>query len=108
MMKGIRTQAGILFFSLFLMILASSNRVVQAKESACKGPKEDPDIVWCGSSPQLTFEKLAAYLGPILAFSPDEPLLKGTSGASIIIPEAMPFEEPSKGPVVYYRLRNVI
>ncbi|HEX5037485.1 MAG TPA: hypothetical protein VFX30_10040 [bacterium] len=73
----------------------------------CPSHASDPTVVWCGSSPDLTFQELAASLGPILAFSPDEPLLEGTSGKAIRLPEAMPFESKSAAPVVYYRLRNV-
>ena len=65
-------------------------------------------IVWHGSDPQITFEDLAHYCGPMLWFSPDEPLLKGTTGAAIRIPEPVPFEDPADSPVVYYRVRELL
>ncbi len=70
---------------------------------------EDPSgIVWHGSSPRLTFEDLARYCGPILWFSPDEPLLDSAPGAAIRIPESVPFEEAAETPVVYYRVRKLL
>ena len=43
-------------------------------QRACCGMDAD-GVVWYGSNPTITFEELAKYCGPILWFSPDEPLL---------------------------------
>jgi hypothetical protein len=67
-----------------------------------------PAIVWYGSDPTITFEELARYCGPILWFSPDEPLLNKTPDSGIRIPEAVPFEEPAGAPVLYYRVRKLL
>lgn len=65
-------------------------------------------LVWHGMSRYITFEELAAYCGPILWFSPDEPLLHGLSGREIDQPRAFPFETPATRPVCYYRVRTVL
>jgi len=80
-------------------------------DEAAAGPAgivfDEPGIVWEGTDPSLTFERLAALCGPILWFSPDEPLLHRKKGPDIMIPQPLPFDPPSDGPVVYYRLRTV-
>ncbi|UCG30170.1 MAG: hypothetical protein JSV53_11855 [candidate division WOR-3 bacterium] len=65
-------------------------------------------IVWSGNNPKMTIEQLAAYCGPILWFSPDEPLLAGNEGQEISLPEPFPFEETVTTPVVYYRIRTIV
>lgn len=75
---------------------------------ACCGLGDVQGIVWHGSDPKMTFEELASYCGPILWFSPDEPLLDLTPEAKIVIPESVPFEEPADTPVVYYRVRRLL
>ena len=65
-------------------------------------------IVWSGTDSLMTIEQLAAHCGPILWFSPDEPLLAGTQGRDIRIPSAFPFETAADAPVVYYRVRNIL
>jgi hypothetical protein len=65
-------------------------------------------IVWSGNNPEMKIERLAAYCGPILWFSPDEPLLAATKGSEILIPEPFPFEESAMTPVVYYRIRTIL
>jgi len=71
-------------------------------------------VLWSGSDPTMTLERLAAYAAPIVWFSPDEPLLrvgqkKGlASGKDILIPEPFPFEDHPGRPVVYYRLRRIL
>lgn len=65
-------------------------------------------IVWSGNNPKMNIEHLAALCGPILWFSPDEPLLAGSKGTEIRIPESFPFEEPAMTPVVYYRIRTIL
>jgi hypothetical protein len=81
---------------------------VKAEEIACcaEGPIEA--IIWSGVDSLMTIEELASYAGPVLWFSPDEPLLRGTSGVDMRIPEAFPFEEAPDAPVVYYRVRKVV
>jgi hypothetical protein len=67
-----------------------------------------PGVVWWGTSSQMTLGQLAAYLAPVYWFSPDEPLLSGAEGAGIMIPQALPFETPSDGPVVYYQFEELV
>lgn len=70
---------------------------------------ESSQVIWAGSRSQMTLDELAVYCGPILWFSPDEPLLKHVKEpADIDNPMAFPFEEPADGPVVYYRVRTII
>ena len=64
-------------------------------------------VVWFGREPRMTLSRLAAYCAPVVWFSPDEPLLEERSGKDITIPQAFPFEEAGKGPVVYYRVRSL-
>ena len=66
-----------------------------------------PGIVWSGQDSSMTLERLAAYCGPVLWFSPDEPLLQGSEETGIRVPSAFPFEASPEKPVVYYRLRQV-
>ena len=80
---------------------------IRKMERACCG-EESYGIVWHGSNPRITFEELARYCGPILWFSPDEPLLDFTPGTEVMIPEPVPFEEPADSPVVYYRVRRLL
>ena len=84
----------------------AEDRMTATKEACCQ--VDFPGIVWYGSDPKMTFEELASYCGPILWFSPDEPLLDFTPGAKIMIPEPVPFEEPANAPVVYYRVRELL
>ena len=65
-------------------------------------------VVWHGADPQMPIERLAAYCGPIVWFSPDEPLLNDKTGKDIMIPEPFPFEPAATGPVVYYRVRQIV
>jgi hypothetical protein len=79
---------------------------VQRKVPCCDTSSKR--IVWIGERQWMTFDELAAYCGPILWFSPDEPLLDDLDRpGGIDIPMAFPFETPGAGPVVYYRVRNV-
>jgi len=80
---------------------------IQREEPCCE--IDNPIVVWVGDDPIMTFGELAAYCGPILWFSPDEPLLENLERpGEINIPMAFPFEESTGRPVVYYRLRNII
>jgi len=66
-------------------------------------------VVWAGNDSLLTFVDLAAYCGPVLWFSPDEPLLpQPRSAPGIAIPTSLPFDLLAGGPVVYYRVRTLV
>ena len=67
-----------------------------------------PGVVWWGTSSQMTMGQLAAYLGPVYWFSPDEPLLRGTIAETIMLPQALPFETTPEGPVVYYEFEELV
>jgi hypothetical protein len=68
-----------------------------------------PRVAWYGTEATLSLSELAAACGPVLWFSPDEPLLDGkTRPEAIDIPTAFPFEGPTDRPVVYYRLRTIL
>ena len=64
-------------------------------------------VIWRGPGPMLTVETLAAYAGPVIWFSPDEPLLHRHKPSVVDLPEAFPFEPRAATPVVYYRLREL-
>ena len=60
--------------------ICSAEETKARTKRVCCG--QDPTgILWHGSTPRITFEELARYCGPILWFSPDEPLLDLTPGA---------------------------
>ena len=65
-------------------------------------------IIWSGINPKMTIRELASYCGPIMWFSPDEPLLNEAEGKDVMLPEPFPFEGSSSTPVVYYRLRTIL
>ena len=65
-------------------------------------------IVWSGADSIMSIATLAAYCGPILWFSPDEPLLANLAGRDIRIPTTFPFEDSTDAPVVYYRVRQIL
>jgi hypothetical protein len=44
------------------MMLGTAVDSLDAKEKRCKGPQDDPAIVWCSASPEIGFDKLAASL----------------------------------------------
>ena len=95
--------------AVFLLLLAGLGQAQgQDEKPCCQALKEQPGIIWYGSNPKMTFEQLAAYAGPIVSFSPDEPLLEGTEGAAIRLPEPVYFEEDPDAPVVYYRVKTVL
>src|SRR5512145_1029915 len=65
-------------------------------------------VVWAGTDSLVPFAELAAYCGPVLWFSPDEPLLPRPRNAQdIAIPMAFPFDLLAGGPVVHYRVRTL-
>jgi len=65
-------------------------------------------LVWQSAERFISFEELAQSAGPILWFSPDEPLLRDRKGKDIDIPTSFPFEPVAANPVVYYRVRRVL
>lgn len=67
-----------------------------------------PGVVWWGTQRQMSFQQLVSYVAPVYWFSPDEPLLEGTSGAEIRMPAALPFQDAPDAPVVYYQVKEVI
>jgi hypothetical protein len=70
---------------------------------------DNASVVWMGADPAMTFGELAAHAAPILWFSPDEPLIEGQARpGGISQPQAFPFENDPGGPVVYYRIRNLV
>jgi len=89
----------------------ASAQIDVIRELPCCQPDEGrgAGVVWAGTDTLMTLERLAAYCGPVLWFSPDEPLLDHVRHPSEInIPEPFPFEEPTDDPVVYYRFRTLI
>ncbi len=67
-----------------------------------------PGIVWWGTETEMTVERLASLAAPIFWFSPDEPLLRGTEGREIMMPEHLPFEDSASAPVVYFQLDEIV
>ncbi|MGB5304541.1 MAG: hypothetical protein WBO43_07800, partial [Gemmatimonadota bacterium] len=67
-----------------------------------------PGVVWWGTEEELTVERIASFAAPIYWFSPDEPLLRGTSGRDIMMPSNLPFEDSASAPVVYYQLDEMV
>jgi hypothetical protein len=65
-------------------------------------------LLWHGNRRVMTFAELAAYCGPVVWLSPDEPLLEGAEGKDVHLPTGFPFEAEPDGPVVYYRVRSVL
>ena len=67
-----------------------------------------PGIVWWGTETEMTVQRLAELAAPIYWFSPDEPLLRGTEGKDIMMPEHLPFQDSASSPVVYYQLDEIV
>jgi len=67
-----------------------------------------PGVVWWGARAEMPVARLAAYLAPILWFSPDEPSLLGASGPDIRTPEPFPGEPVADRPVMYYQVDRVL
>lgn len=81
---------------------------VSPEEVPCCDESGIQAIVWHGNETRMSIRRLAAYCAPVLWFSPDEPLLNGTEGRDIMLPEAFPFDETAESPVVYYRIRTIL
>ena len=93
-------------YSSFAQSLQS--RIDALKKLPCCDFSEVPGVIWVGNDPVMTVRELAAYCGPVLWFSPDEPLLNGAQGVGIRIPEPLFFEEPADSAIVYYRVRTIL
>jgi hypothetical protein len=63
-------------------------------------------IIYQSSDTLISFDKIAEAAAPMLWFSPDEPELYDAN-RDIQLPQAMPFDEPSTTPILYYKIRNV-
>lgn len=101
-MKSDFLDTGVVLFVVIVILLLPV--IGQAQGDA----EPESGVIWSGSDPKMSLSRLAAYCGPILWFSPDEPLLHDSTGTGIRIPEAFPFENHPDAPVVYYRLRTVL
>ena len=85
----------------FLLLTCPVTAVAQ--EQRCDFSKV-PGVVWWGTETQLQVSRVAAYLAPILWFSPDEPSLEGARGPDIRVPEVFPGESVPARPVLYYQI----
>jgi hypothetical protein len=114
MMRALSVSLIFLIFAAAGTSAAASETVGPATAECCKHEDlaADYGIIWTGSDPQMTIERLAAYAAPILWFSPDEPLLKEgpirKKGKDIKLPTPFPFEEDTGEPVVYFRVRRIL
>jgi len=114
MMRALSVSLIFLIFAAAGTSAAASETVGPATAECCKHEDiaADYGIIWTGSDPQMTIERLAAYAAPILWFSPDEPLLKEgpirNKGKDIKLPTPFPFEEDTGEPVVYFRVRRIL
>lgn len=95
------TAVGLLLFGIFLALPA-----VGATD--CCKVDEDAEMIWVGTDSLMTYRDLAAYCGPILWFSPDEPNLEGRKGTEIRVPTSFPFEPAPGAPLIYYRVRTLL
>jgi hypothetical protein len=80
---------------------------IPARDRECCDLTGVPGVVWTGSEPVMTLQQLVSYCGPILEFSPDEPLLNRKHGKDIRLTQHMAFEEDPDAPVLYYRVDGV-
>ncbi len=94
--------------SLIVTIMAILLLPVGASATDCCQMEEGYQMIWSGSDSTMTFAELAAYCGPILWYSPDEPNLEGTQGKDIRMPTNFPFEPDLDSSLVYYRVRTVL
>ncbi len=100
----------IIMFALPIFSSAQSlqSRIDELNKLPCCDFSEVPGVIWVGNDPIMTFQELAAFCGPILWFSPDEPLLNNTQGVDIRLPEPLPFEDQADSAIVYYRVRTIL
>src|SRR5262245_135905 len=102
-----------LFFAALLAQSGASR--AQGQDAAPTKAKRDPcdftaynNAVWWGTRTSMTMKEIAAYVAPILWFSPDEPNLGGAEGAAIPIPEALPFEQTAGKPILYFQVDDIL
>jgi hypothetical protein len=69
---------------------------------------EVPGVVWWGTESQMTLARLAAYMAPILWFSPDEPSLLRAEGPDIRTPEPFAGQPVPDSPVLYYQMDRLL
>ncbi len=96
-------RSALLWLCVFLLSQSLSAGVQNGAEDV-----PETGVIWEGTDPNMAFAQLAAYCGPILSFSPDEPLLEGKKGAEISIPQPFLFGSPSDTPVVYFRFKTIL
>ncbi len=109
-------RSGLCYIVLLISFIMASPSLAESEPppeplplpASCAELREQSGILWYGSRPTMSYEQLASYVGPILMFSADEPLLDGKKGPDMRIPEAFPFEEVPDAPVVYYRVTNLL
>jgi hypothetical protein len=84
--------------------------IVREEVDCCDLTGVTRQVSYVDADSLISFDELASYCGPILWFSPDEPLLSHvrTDARDVNIPMAFPFQEQVEGPVVYYRVRRAI
>jgi hypothetical protein len=113
-LPGRRTSIPGLLSLLLLFVLGTPAAIAQVdvtrEAECCDMTSVSQQVVYVGSDSKMTFEELASYCGPILWFSPDEPLLRHVrkDPLDINLPMAFPFEAQADGPVVYYRVRKIV
>ena len=92
----------LLVCSVVMQAAAVSAQVRDAEGHARAG------VVYYGPKQSMTFKEFAAYLAPVIWFSPDEPLLDIQKDGYFQLPLPLPFETPTDSAVVYYRISRII
>lgn len=87
-----------LYFHFAILITIGTKGISQCNESS--------SIIYRSHNPNITFSTIAEKAAPLIWFSPDEPKLYNQEG-SIAIPEPFPYDQSSKNPIVYYKIREV-
>lgn len=80
---------------------------IERKSRECCDLSKIPGVVWGGHDSIMTMQHLAELCGPIIWFSPDEPLLTRERGKAIRLTQNLPFEPAPESPVLYYRINDV-
>lgn len=91
-----------------LLVLAIFLLPGNAPANSCCQMDNGFQMIWSGTDSLMTFRELAAYCGPILWLSKDEPNLEGAQGKDIRVPMNFPFEPGLDAPLVYYRVRTLL
>lgn len=87
----------------FILIFLSLSVIVSMGSAQCPLPNA---IVYESNEQFLPFDSIAKLCSPIYWFSPDEPQLYDQEG-KIKLPQALPFEEDSNQPTVYYKIKEI-